>query len=546
MSFEYQNYVSLPVNLGRQANGPLDISSVFLTEQDLRYYLSNGAEKEGVSEYWYTDENKYISPYPYDGQIIVTVFGGTPVAKILSQLPDGTYKAEELVDYTSIDQDLGTLGTEISNLKKALYGTENPDNTEDLSAVYVEIASLKDRIGVPEDENGNPTGVYQFLKEYDAEVQDKIDGVQTQIGNITKDYLTSADRDTLEGAIQKAVSDAKEEVLERILTGGEEGTVKEAYDTLKEVADWIDTDGEAAAALVNEFKTLKDVTLKGITDDVSELSGDLDKLNGDVLALSGEVDEVAGLIGTIPSTSGASTVVEYLQVLSGQYDEKFVSQSDFNTFKTDTNKELEEISGSVSTLEDTVGGISTRIDTEVLQAINDKVSKKTSEFEGSQVEWTLLSPENAKKLNALDFENGELVVSGSVSAYSVTKLDEWITDKKNTVKGLLSDEHEAILDSAIRGVQVLNKNGDAIELQRVGDGVISIPNATATIAGAVLSTAVETDDTGTITNPNTVEVKTDGTMAVAAIKASTLVQDEDEYIVMYGGNAKDLYEKGDN
>lgn len=64
MTFEYQGFATLGVNLNRQKYGPLDVSAVFLSEADLNYYIT-GIQQEGMSEYW-----KGITPYPYPGQII--------------------------------------------------------------------------------------------------------------------------------------------------------------------------------------------------------------------------------------------------------------------------------------------------------------------------------------------------------------------------------------------------------------------------------------------------------------------------------------------
>ena len=65
MAFAYQNFASLGVNLNRQKYGPLDISSVFNSQADLNYYITKGASKEGVSQYWLD-----VTPYPYAGQIV--------------------------------------------------------------------------------------------------------------------------------------------------------------------------------------------------------------------------------------------------------------------------------------------------------------------------------------------------------------------------------------------------------------------------------------------------------------------------------------------
>ena len=72
----YQNFASLGVNLNRQKYGPLDISNVFTSEADLRYYLTKGAVVEGVSEYWYKSASEKVVPYPYEGQVLATVIDG--------------------------------------------------------------------------------------------------------------------------------------------------------------------------------------------------------------------------------------------------------------------------------------------------------------------------------------------------------------------------------------------------------------------------------------------------------------------------------------
>lgn len=103
MAMTYQNFASLGVNLNRQKYGPLDISAVFNSEADLKYYLSKGAFTEGVSEYWYKNENEKIVPYPYEGQIISTVFGEEVKTYVLALDATGNFKLK------SISQDLSLL-----------------------------------------------------------------------------------------------------------------------------------------------------------------------------------------------------------------------------------------------------------------------------------------------------------------------------------------------------------------------------------------------------------------------------------------------------
>ena len=87
MAFAYQNFASLGVNLNRQKYGPLDISSVFNSQADLNYYITKGASKEGVSQYWLD-----VTPYPYAGQIVALAADGELSVFALKEKIDGTFE----------------------------------------------------------------------------------------------------------------------------------------------------------------------------------------------------------------------------------------------------------------------------------------------------------------------------------------------------------------------------------------------------------------------------------------------------------------------
>lgn len=98
MAYTYQNFASLGVNLNRQKYGALDISSVFTSAADLAYYLSKGATKTGVSQYWLD-----IVPYPYAGQVIATVIDGEVSVFALKEKTDGTFETTEIGGKVSVD-----------------------------------------------------------------------------------------------------------------------------------------------------------------------------------------------------------------------------------------------------------------------------------------------------------------------------------------------------------------------------------------------------------------------------------------------------------
>lgn len=100
MAFEYQNFASLGVNLNRQKYGPLDISNVFNSEADLKYYLTKGTFTEGVSDYWID-----TVPYPYEGQVIATVIDGAVNVFVLALNENNEFITQEISGKIEVDGD---------------------------------------------------------------------------------------------------------------------------------------------------------------------------------------------------------------------------------------------------------------------------------------------------------------------------------------------------------------------------------------------------------------------------------------------------------
>ena len=104
MAMTYQNFASLGVNLNRQKYGPLDISNVFTSEADLRYYLTKGAVVEGVSEYWYKSASEKVVPYPYEGQVLATVIDGVVSVFALALDLNGDFVTQEIGGKVTADE----------------------------------------------------------------------------------------------------------------------------------------------------------------------------------------------------------------------------------------------------------------------------------------------------------------------------------------------------------------------------------------------------------------------------------------------------------
>lgn len=99
-----------------------------------------------------------------------------------------------------------------------------------------------------------------------------------------------------------------------------------------------------------------------------------------------------------------------------------------------------------------------------ITGLQDELNKKINAKEG----YGLLSQQDQEKLNKLILENGELGVSGSISAANVVGLADWLNNNANSVKGLsennLTDEmadklEQLIFISSIDTTQLQVNNG---------------------------------------------------------------------------------------
>lgn len=87
-------------------------------------------------------------------------------------------------------------------------------------------------------------------------------------------------------------------------------------------------------------------------------------------------------------------------------------------------------------------------------ALDRKVDITTSMVDGKEVQWSLLSPENKKKLDSLVIaENGDIQISGEVNAENVQGLGSWITSNRSTVNGLYPDNDQNKLKGIEEGAQ---------------------------------------------------------------------------------------------
>ena len=254
------------------------------------------------------------------------------------------------------------------------------------------------------------------------------------------------------------------------------------------------------------------ISQKADTTVVETLSGKVDKNIGDITALTEAVNEkanqndLAALTTTVEGhTADLATLTN---TVAGKADASAV---------TELTTKVTKNTNDLTTLTTTVDG---------------KVDKVTSEVDGKQVAWTLLSPTNKTKLDNLVLnEDGTVGISGSVAAEKVTGLADWVTGQRDSTPGLLSVADEAKLDGIAEGAQVnvieAIKLAGQTENLAIIDKVVELPFATSEVAGIVKTSA----EVGLDSN-NALEVK--------SLNVNKLVQTED-VLLNCGGAAAFTY-----
>lgn len=400
-----------------------------------------------------------------------------------------------------------------------------------------------------------------------------------RVAAIEGDYLKAADKTALETKMAEDIATAKTEAIETVL--GE--AVPEDFDTLKEVAAWIQSDTTASAQLITRVTNIENDYLKG----------------ADKTALQGEIDALETLVGTLPEGVASTTVVAYVQEVVdglkiGDYakaadltalanrvstaegkiaaleevgaEKNIINSVDEAQFTVDAERKLtlldiamgkvtglsDALNGKVDKVEgsrlmtDTEGtklaGIAEGAEVNVIESVDsaqfaideDKkltlldvamnkvtgldtaLSGKVDKIEG----YTLLSPTDQSKLNALVIGESGVEISGKVNAANVEGLGDWITTNRDTVAGLFDTTSANKLNGIEAGAEV-----NLIDVIQANGVALAITDKTVNITA---SDIVKASDE--------VTVAADGTLGIGSVSTDKLVQGSDT-LILNGGSA---------
>lgn len=486
MSFEYQSFASLGVNLNRQKYGPLDISNVFTTQADLNYYISKGTVTEGVSDYW-----KATVPYPYAGQYVALVDNATKAVQpyILVEKENGTFEASQIsgtdtnTTYTfavedSTDED-GNTGVKLtfkpSDAAATEYFIADPDLSDyltsaDKTALEEEIAKKANAADVytkTETDTAIATAVSEAdhlkRKIVDTKEEIKLDaadamqyiymvptGVESDDNKYHEYIVLEEDgnrylEEVGNWEVDLSAYAKTSEVDTKLADYAKSADVKATYAKSADLDDYAKTADVAAT-----YATIIDAATK------TELSKAKTALEG---AIDGKVDKVEG------SRLITTAEVGKLENIEANAQVNFINAVDTSEFAvTSDTKSLglvavsqNKVSGLTKTTwsENEEGQMVAATETANLADILVAASYDDETKTGNSGLMTALQ---AKKLEALVIdEDGSVGISGKVNASNVEGLDAFITTSTsvsalNTRVGSL----ENLINNETAGLAALN------------------------------------------------------------------------------------------
>lgn len=449
-------YVGQILTVVDNVNG---IATVYAIQDEAGTLKKVGTSPIGDESTITVDENGTVSLYGVSGLELTRTDGEGNITKINYQplLVDGKLTWVE-PSATTVEG----LATEIEALKTRVDSVESDNDTA--------ITGINDKIGtVPDGKT-----VVELINDAKTEATYDDTALSGRVAAIEGDYLKAADKTAIETKMATDISTAKTETIAAIM--GEAG-IDEKYDTLKEIADWILSDTTSSAELITRVTNIENDYLKGT----------------DKTALQGDIDALETFVGTLPEGAASTTVVAYIkEVVDALKIGDYAKAADL-TALTSRVQALEDV-GAEKNVIASVDEAQFAVDAErkltlldiamgKVTGLSDALGGKVDKIEG----YTLLSPTDKTKLDALVIGESGVEISGKVNAANVEGLGDWITNNRDTVPGLLSAVDATKLNGIESGAQanVLEAVSiDGTDLAIEGKKV-NIPLATATSAGAL-------------------------------------------------------------
>ena len=291
MAMNYQNFASLGVNLNRQKYGPLDISNVFTSAADLKYYLTKGAFTQGVSEYWYKNANEKIVPYPYEGQVLATVIDGVVEVFVLALDEAGNFETREIAGKIEVD---GTTIVKDAEGKLSIVAPVDPDDKKTYNFSYAN--GVYSWVEVDTATAAGQAQAIQGLTDRTVALEEAVNGKGEGEAHVAGLVEKVAALEAVDNATQ-AELDAYKEIVTAAIAAG-----------VKEAKDYADA---------NDADTIYDDT--DVKADIKELQGVVGDAEGGLV--KAVADNTAAISAGVTEAKGyADAAIEGLEVAIEQKD----------------------------------------------------------------------------------------------------------------------------------------------------------------------------------------------------------------------------------
>lgn len=491
------------------------------------YQIQPDKTLSGVGEEIIINENVFTKDA--DGKLSLYGFATAVAGAQLTVGTDGklSWVKPDTTTVDGLSTKVATLETNVGNLQTEISKKANSEDVYNKTDIDGRLTTVAEEIA----KKANAADVYTK-----DEADLAIDAAVAGASHLTRQIVTTeelaafiADPTTAADNViymQKFSSGKGKDNYKEYMRFGTEGSysIELIGDTSVDLTDYAKT-ADINTALESYAKTT-------VTDNLAT------QIAANATAISQKADAtvVETLSGKVDKNIGDITALT--EAVNGK-----ASQADLTALTTT----VEGHTADLATLTQTVAGKAnasavTELTTKVTKNTNDlaaltatvdgKVDKVTSEVDGKQVAWTLLSPTNKTKLDNLVLnEDGTVGISGSVAAEKVTGLADWVTGQRDSTPGLLSAADEAKLDGIAEGAQVnvieAIKLAGQTENLAIVDKVVELPFATGEVAGIVKTSA----EVGLDSN-NALEVK--------SLNVNKLVQTED-VLLNCGGAAAFTY-----
>lgn len=491
------------------------------------YQIQPDKTLSGVGEEIVINENVFTKNA--EGKLSLYGFADAVAGAQLTVGADGklSWVKPDSTTVEGLSTKVATLETNVENLQTEIGKKANSEDVYNKTDIDGRLTTVTEEIA----KKANATDVYTK-----DEADLAIDAAVADASHLTRQIVTAeelaafiADPTTASDNViymQKFSSGEGKDSYKEYMRFGAEGSysIELIGDTSVDLTDYAKTTDVNTALESYAKTTVTDnlatqiaanataISQKADTTVVETLSGKVDKNIGDITALTEAVNgkanqnDLTALTTTVEGHTADLTTLT--QTVAGKADASAVTE-----LTTKVTKNTNDLAALTTT-------------------VDGKVDKVTSEINGEQVPWTLLSPTNKEKLDNLVLnEDGSVGISGSVAAGKVTGLADWITEQRDSILGLFSVAYESKLDGIAEGAQVnvieAIKLAGYAENLAITDKVAELPFATGEAAGIVkTSTEVGLDAN------NALEVK--------SLNVKKLVQTED-ILLNCGGAAPFVY-----